>query len=460
MKIAVIGGGISGLAAAHRLMELSPDNEVQVLESSPRPGGVLFTRRGEGYLLEEGPDSFIVDKPWALELCKRLGLEPSLIPTNPARKAHVLWDDKLHAIPEGFGLMAPSKIKSILTSPLFSLDGKARIAMERLIKPRLGPGDESVGAFVRRRLGAEALERLVQPLVSGIYGGDVNDMSMQALFPRFLEMERNHGSLSAGSKNDGPDDGTSGARYGLFVSLKDGMGTLVDALLRALPQGSVLVNAAVQSIVRVAGRWDITLDTGYQMSVDAVLMALPVHRAARLLRPIDSGVADTLGEIKCASSASVTFSYPWAAISRNPEGFGFVVPAVSKRAILGCTFSSAKFAGRAPKDEALLRAFISPSFLDRDDEELVEAAKTELTSILGLQGDPLFTSFKRHAQAMPQYTVGHAERVAAVDWRLRAIPRLTVAGNAYRGIGLPDCVKSAQDAAEALVAKLAQPSYA
>jgi oxygen-dependent protoporphyrinogen oxidase len=436
--------------------------EIFVLEASPRPGGVTATRRVESYLLEDGPDSFITDKPWALELCRRLGLDRELLPTNEARQSHVLWNGKLHPIPEGFHIMATGKLKALLKSTLFSLDGKARIAMERLVRPRQSDDDESVASFVRRRLGGDALERLVQPLVSGIYGGDPEQMSMQASFSKFLDMEKKFGNLTAAMKageKDAPPDGTSGARYSLFMTLKSGMGTLVNTLVAALPQNAVLVNASVQTLERVSGRWDITLDTGYKLSADGVIVALSAPKAARLLRPLDSGVADTLAGIRYAPSTNVYFAYPWSSIGNAPDGFGFVAPSAMKRSILGCTFASAKFQGRAPKDMALLRAFVAPTHMDLDDEELIEKVRGDLKDILGIQGEPLFFSLKRHAQALPQYTVGHVGRIAGMDWRIKIIPRLTVAGNAYRGVGLPDCVKSAEDSAELLLAKMAQPSH-
>lgn len=330
MKVAVIGGGISGLAAAFRVTELARERgtpvEVQVLEATTRPGGIVRTMNEGSYLLEEGPDSFLSEKPWALDLVRRLGLERELLPTNDSRKSHVWWGGRLHPIPDGFYLMAPGKLKPILASTLFSVDGKARIAMERLVPARKTSDDESIGSFVRRRLGAEALERLVQPLVSGIYGGDVNEIGMQGHFNKFLEMESSHGSLSAAmrsvEKSPIPEEGVSGARYSLFMSLKGGMGSLVDALLRELPKDSVLVNASVQSVAWVMGRWEITLDTGYKMQADGVVMALPAPKAARLLRPIDAGVADTLAGVKYGGSAAVYFAYPWTSLGAVPESFG------------------------------------------------------------------------------------------------------------------------------------------
>lgn len=462
-RVIVIGGGITGLAAAHRLVELSRERsaevEVQVFEGGARPGGVISTVEKDGCLLEEGPDSFIIDKPWALALCKRLGLDDQLIPTSAIRKSHVLWDGRLHPVPEGFHLMAPTRLGPVFSSSLFSMDTKARIAMERLVPPRQSTDDESVGAFVRRRLGGEALERLVQPLVSGIYGGDPDKLSMQAAFSRFAEMERKYGSLMAAAKAEDsplPQAGVSGARYSLFMSLKSGMGSLVQALMGALPPRSVLVDASVQSILRTGGRWEVTLDTGYKAQADGVILALPAHKTARLLRPIDGGAADALASVRSAASANVHFAFRWSALTKAPESFGFVVPGTLKKPLLGCTFASAKFPGRAPKDVAILRAFVHPDFLEMDGEEITQKILGELRLILGIQGEPLFTSFKFHPQSMPQYEVGHVNRVAAVDWRIKSLPRLAVAGNALRGVGLPDCIRSAEDAAELMMIKLGQ----
>jgi protoporphyrinogen/coproporphyrinogen III oxidase len=468
-RVVVIGGGITGLAAAYRLQELARDREaaieLQVLESGPRPGGIISSQLKDGFLLEEGPDSFITDKPWALALAKRLGLEKELLPTNPTRKSYIAWGNDLHAIPEGFHLMAPGSAMAVLKSGLFSLDGKIRVSMERLIKQRKIKEDESVGSFVQRRLGKEALERLVQPLVSGIYGGDPHEMSMLATFPRFVEMEERHGSLSAAMsarKADGGgslDEGVSGARYSLFVSLKKGISSMVEALIEALPGGSVLVGAAVQSLARVAGKWEITLDTGYKTTADGIILALPAPKAARFIQPFDEQVAKTLAEIKYAPSVNLHMAYPWAALPRAPEGFGFVVPSLAKSPLLGCTFASAKFPGRAPKDKALLRAFVAPTHFNWDEEDILTAVRQELSKWLGAEGEPFFTHFKRYNAALPQYTVGHMGRIAAMEWRVKTLPRLALAGNAYRGVGLPDCIKSAEEAAELLWAKLLQPSH-
>lgn len=468
-RFIVIGGGVTGLAAAHRLTEIAAARgepaEVQVLEASARPGGIVSTVNKDGYLLEEGPDCFITDKPWALDLCRRLGLSGEIIGVSPGpRRAYVVRRGALLPVPEGFRLLAPCTLKSLFDSPLLSLPGKLRAALDLFIRPRVSKDDESVGAFVRRRFGRQVLERIVQPLVTGIYSADPDRLSLRASFPKFQELEAKHGSLLRALRSRESDEAAaegeaSGARYDLFRTLRKGMGGLVSALVSRLPQGAVLVHAAVQEIRRVAGRWDVLVDTGHKLSADGLILALPAQRLAKLLRPLDSGAADILAQVPYASSGTLHLAFPWSAVQGAPEGLGFVVPAVENNSLLGCTFSSAKFPGRSPREVALLRAFIHPSRLDLEEEILVEKVRGDLAHLLRIKGDPVMAHFKRHSAAMPQYPVGHLDRVAALDWRAKIIPRLTLAGNWQRGVGLPDCVKSGEDAADLLVSKMSQPSH-
>jgi oxygen-dependent protoporphyrinogen oxidase len=503
-RVVVIGGGVSGLAAAHRVCELSARDgarvEVLLLEASGRLGGTVRTHRRDGFLLEGGPDSFISEKPEALELAKRVGLESQLIETNEAhRRSFVVRAGRLHPTPEGFHLLAPSRMWPFVTSGIFSWTGKARMSLDLLL-PR-GAGniesvqeDESLASFVRRRFGREALERMAQPMVGGIYTADPELLSLRATMPRFLEMERAHRSLiwamwraarkqnprkrdanegNANKQNANgagaqatPDErmttrltsGTSGARYSLFLSFAEGMQTLTDRLAARLPPDAVRLNTEVESVSfdATTRRWHVRLSgTEESIDADAVCIALPAYRAAQLLRETDDTLASELDAIPYASTATVNLAYRRADIAHALDGFGFVVPFVERRATLACTFSSVKFAGRAPADRALLRAFVGgalqPEMFTLDDDAMVEAVRRDLRALLGIERAPIFSHVEKWPRSMAQYHLGHLARIRRINERLRAFPTLKLAGNAYNGAGLPDCIRSGETAAEELV---------
>ncbi|MBA3240451.1 MAG: protoporphyrinogen oxidase, partial [Acidobacteria bacterium] len=383
-RIVIVGGGISGLAAAHHIFELAaqdksdesrsgtPETEVLLLEASAHLGGTLRTAKREGFLLEGGPDSFISEKPAALELARRVGLGPRIIETRAEhRRSFVVRDGRLRPTPHGFQLLAPSRLLPFLTSNIFTWRGKARMAFDLFLPRRIaadGADDESLAEFVRRRLGREALERMAQPMVGGIYTADPEHLSLRATMPRFLDMEREHRSLilamwkaarrqkSAGRRAEG----ASGARYGLFLSFDAGMQLLSDTLAARLPTDAVRLDTKVLSIALEQGgrRWLVRTAEGASILADGVVLALPAYAAARLLRDADSTLADELDAIPYASTATVNLAYRRADIPHPLGGFGFVVPFVERRATLACTFSSIKFAGRAPDGHALLRAFV------------------------------------------------------------------------------------------------------
>ncbi len=473
-KIIVVGAGISGLSAAHRLMELAKQKnlelEVQVLEASSRIGGAIATRRKDDYLWEEGPDSFLTEKPWAVDLCKRLGLESELIGTNPAyKKCFVLKKGKLYPIPEGFYLLAPSDLKAFFHSPIFSWPGKMRMALEMIMPCHKMKTDESLASFVRRRFGKEALDRIVQPLASGIYSTDPEFLSLRAAFPKFVEMEEKHGSLIRAlvshrknrdkivyTTDDSIDaEGVSGARYNLFVSLKKGMYSLIEALVQKLPSESIHLDSNVQSIKRVEGRyWVVSLASGHELKADGLCLAVPAPKAGPLLRPLDSALADTLASIPYDSSATLHLAYDRMSIDHALDGFGFVVPAIENKPFSACSFSSIKFSNRAPKTQALFRVFIPSSQLNQTDPQLEKRIRGDLYQLLDIKGDSLWGSLKRYQASMPQYKVGHLDKVQTIEWRSKVIPRLVLAGNAYRGIGIPDCVHSGEKAAESLIEQM------
>ncbi|HYE64244.1 MAG TPA: protoporphyrinogen oxidase [Pyrinomonadaceae bacterium] len=476
-RVAIIGGGISGLAAAHRLLERSSPSggspEVLLLEAGPRLGGIIRTHRREGFLLEGGPDSFISEKPEALELAKRIDLTPHVIETNPThRRSFIARGRKLYPVPEGFQLLAPSRFWPFVTTEIFSWTGKARMALDLILPRRASANgiDESLAQFVRRRLGREALERLAQPLVGGIYTADPEHLSLRATMPRFLEMERNHRSLiwamwkQSRGQGASPSSGTSGARYSLFLSFDGGMQMLVDRLAALLPSGSVRLNTRVTSLAfdGAARQWVLRTNSTELTRADAVCLALPATAAADLLREADAQLAAELEAIQYASTATINLAYKRADIPHPLDGFGFVVPFVERRALIACTFSSVKFAGRAPAGHALLRAFVGgalqPEMFELDDDAMAAAVRNDLRDLLFIEKPPLFTLVEKWPRSMAQYHLGHLERVERIRRRLRTFPTLQLAGSAYGGAGVPDCIRSGETAAEEILVSLAAQS--
>jgi oxygen-dependent protoporphyrinogen oxidase len=465
VRLAVVGGGIAGLAAAHRAVELARERglplELALFEAGDRLGGTIQTDRYEGFLVECGPDSFLSEKPWALALCRRLGVEDRLVRTDDRfRSTYVAFRGRLHPLPDGFQLLAPTRLGPFVRSGLFSWPGKVRMAMD-LILPRGGDPDESLGAFVSRRLGSEALERVAQPLVAGIYTADPDVLSLAATMPRFLELERRERSLILGlwrgaRRAPAEADGASGARWSLFVTFADGMEELPRALAARLPPEGVRLKARVTGVTRDGAGWRLGLADGFAATADAVIIATESHQAGRMLRYTDPALAHLLDGIPYASSATVTLGWRRADIPHPLDGFGFVVPQIERRPIIACTFSSVKYPSRAPEGFALLRVFVggalNEAILAGDDETLTRVARAELGELLGVQGPPLFARVSRYPKAMPQYHVGHLARVDAIDGCLKTHPGLALAGGAYRGVGIADCVRSGEEAAARLLA--------
>lgn len=456
-RIVVIGGGITGLAAAHRLHEINQSINVTLLEASARLGGTIQTDYRDGFLLERGPDSFISEKPEALALAKRLGLESQLIETNETyRRSFIVRNGRLRTVPEGFQLLAPSRLWPFITSDIFSLAGKARMAADLFLprKSTNGVSDESLASFVRRRLGEEALARMAQPMVGGIYTADPETLSLRATLPRFLDMEQQHRSLILAMLRQSrrQTTGTSGARYSLFLSFDKGMQVLVDALAHV--KTDIRLNARVETLKRGDSGWTITTNTGEQFQADAVCLALPAHAAAALLSDTNTQLAQKLNAITYASTATINFGYRRSAIKHPLNGFGFVVPFIEKRSLIACTFSSVKFSGRAPEDYVLLRAFaggaLQPEIFALDEAALSGKVETDLRELLGINEDPLFVEVAKWGRSMPQYEVGHLDRVNEIEKLVKELPGLALAGNSYRGAGIPDCIRSGEAATEIL----------
>jgi oxygen-dependent protoporphyrinogen oxidase len=463
--VAVVGAGISGLAAAHRLCELIPHSRLTVFEAGDRAGGLLQTVRRDGCLLELSADNFLTSLPAATNLARRIGLADELIETNEGeRRAYVVAHGKLAAVPAGFSLLSPSLLWPILSTPILSPLGKLRLAGERWVTARSESGDESVAAFARRRLGQEAYERLVQPLVGGIYTADPERLSLLATLPRFPQLEKVHGSLTRAARQRPPqaadDRRTSGARYSLFVAPRRGMSSLIDALVARLPAGTLRLNTPVDSLRRDAdGGWYISTAGGASERFDAVVLAAPAPRAAKLLQGVDGPLAGELVGIAHASSAVVALSYDRQSIGWPLHGFGFVVPARERRRILAGSFASEKFPGRAPADQVLMRVFLGgelqAELLEQPDDALARIAVEELADLLHISAPPRWTEVIRWPQAMPLYHLGHLERIARIDQALARQPCLALAGNAYHGVGIPQCVESGERAAERIAAALA-----
>ena len=469
-RIVVIGGGIAGLAAAHRVVELDNQKalglEVLLLEASLRPGGAIDTERIGDFIVEAGPDSFITEKPWALRLCERIGLSSRLLSTQSAyQKVCVVHRGKLIALPEGFFLLAPTRLAPFLRTPLFSWAGKLRMAAEPFL-PRVNlDGDESLGAFVRRRFGTEALERVAQPLIGGIYASDPDKLSLGATMPRFQEMERQRRSVILAMRAEqrrrarGGETG-SGARWSLFVTLADGMRELVDRLAERLPETALRTGAAATSLsLSEHGKhWRVTIAGREEISADAVILATPAFQTGILLSSVARIASNELGQIAYASTATVSLAYRRADFPQPPDSFGFVVPAVEQRKLMACTFSSLKYPARAPEDDILLRAFVGgalqPELFDVDDRTMEKNVRGELSSLLGVTAEPQFLRIRRHPNSMPQYHIGHQARIQRIENALSKFPALALAGSAYSGVGISDCVRTGEAAAEKIVAHL------
>jgi len=477
VRIAVIGGGIAGLAAVHRLAELAPGVrpglEIVLYEAGPRLGGCIATEHRDGYLIESGPDSFLTEKPWAAALCERLGIAARLIGTRPdRRRVFVVHGGRLRTLPDGFALMAPARIGPVLRSDLFTWRGKVRMAMDLVLPRGRLRDDESLTSFVTRRFGREVLERVAQPMVAGIYTADPDTLSLGATMPRFLDMERRHRSvilalLRARAARDSaqarPGRGrSSGPRWGLFASLDAGMGLLVETLAARLPSVTVRLGTRVRAVARGTAQagvpgYRIELEGAPAVPADGVVVAAPAPQAAALIGGIDHALADLLRAVSYASSAAVTLAYRRDQIAHPLDGFGFVVPRVERLPILACTFSSVKFVGRAPEGHALLRTFwggtLRSEGLARDDDALAAVAEEILARLLGISGRAHLVRVHRHAHAMPQYMVGHLARVAQIEARAARHAGLALAGGAYRGVGIPDCIRSGEQAAERALAE-------
>jgi oxygen-dependent protoporphyrinogen oxidase len=436
LDVAIVGGGISGLAAAYELQRRGVN--ARVLEASARAGGVITTERFDGWVVDGGPDSILVSKPAAVALCRELGVDDRLVSTLTPRTAYILRDERLHRLAEGSFLGFPLDARSLARSSVFTLGGRLRMAGELLLPRRGGEEDESVGTFVRRRFGQEAVDYLAEPLLAGIHAGDVDRLSIAALFPRLLEAERQSGSVLRAFRAMRARPSPQGA----FVSFPGGTAEIVEALVAALAPGTVRLSTRVTDLHRHA---EYRLETGSEtIQARAVILAVPAYVAGSLLRVFDTTIAAMAEGIPYASTATVALGYRREQVSHPLEGSGFVVPRVERSPLLAATWVTSKWPHRAPEGHVLLRGFLGggrdPRRLDADDAELVSLVVEELTELLGIGGAPLFTRLFRWTKQSPQYEVGHLQRVATIERQLNSIPGMFVTGSGFRAIGIPDCV--------------------
>ncbi|HZR28137.1 MAG TPA: protoporphyrinogen oxidase [Terriglobales bacterium] len=462
-KIGIVGGGISGLSAAYYLEKARRNGaqlEWQLFEQSARLGGIVGSEYLNGCVVETGADSFLSEKPWAFELCRELGLEDQLIGSNDAvRKTFVLLHGKLVPLPEGLQFIVPTSLEHVMRSELFSEETKRLIAAEVNLPPRKNDGDESIAAFVTRHFGSEVVERLADPMLAGVYGGRAASLSMRTIMPRFLQMEQEHGSLiralqaSAGKKS---------ARS-IFTSLKNGMQQLLDAIAAQLNPSAIRARHAVTHAAKTqsgnADQWEVR-GTGFAEDFHGLILATPAHSAAGLLQSCCPELAQELANISYSSSMIVTLAFPKEELKKqgiSPEGFGFLVPASEKSCLLACTFVGNKFQYRQADDLVLLRGFMGgardAAALALSDADAIALVQREFAEILGIHSQPVFTRVFHWPRSMPQYEVGHLERVARIEHLRKSTPGLYLIGNAYRGVGVPDCIREGRDAAEKVLAR-------
>jgi protoporphyrinogen/coproporphyrinogen III oxidase len=462
-RVVIVGGGITGLAAAYRLEQHPGGLAITLVEAENRLGGKILTERFEGFIVEGGPDCFLSRKPRGTGLCEELGVTGRLQGRNEHRRAtYVVRDGALHPLPEGLSGMIPTDLDALESSTLLTEEGRARLKQEPALPPRAGSGDESVASFASRRLGTEAYERLVEPLLSGIYAGDGAQLSLAATFPQLRRLELEHGSLIGGLLATAANGGSSPATqpYPPFVSFRSGMGELVETLVQRLRRTTILTGSRVTSVARdgATGGYSLLLDGDRRIQADALLLATPAYVTASLVNDLDPELAAAHRAIPYASTATVSLAYREDELPAPLDGFGYLVPRAEGRDVLACTWSSTKWEGRAPGGYALIRVYLGryggADILREPDDHLLDLALDEVRRTMGIEATPIFQRLYRWPRSMPQYTIGHLERLARIESRLAKNPGLFLAGAAYRGVGIPDCILSGEYAAEAAMSYL------
>jgi len=454
-RIAIIGGGIAGLSAAYYATRKAPQANITLIESSNRWGGKITTDRvslAEGqFIIEGGPDTFLATKPYATALCKELGLGDRLHGTNPKQKnTYVLHHNRLEPLPDGLAMMIPTNVGSILKSQLVSWFGKARMGLDFIQPAKAVDGDESLGTFVSRRLGREAYENLIEPLMSGIYAGDGDQLSLASTFPYLRDLELKYGSLARGAlqlRKQSNGKAVQGSRSA-FLTPTTGLAEIVEALVKYLQVNHVdlRLNTVVSRISNLDSRYVVGLEDGSSLAADSVILAAPAFVSGTLLASINSRLAADLQSIPYASTATVSLAYRQSDLPRQLDGYGYVIPRREGRRALACTWTSTKFPHRAPEGYALLRVFVGRAGenIPWNENELLALAKEELNLTLGISAEPVLSRVFMWEKAMPQYNLGHPEILKRIDVELQNHPGLALAGNGYRGIGIPDCIHSGE----------------
>lgn len=462
-RVVVIGGGICGLSAAYRIQKAIESGEgvdYLLVEKDNRLGGKILTEKIDGFTVEGGPDCFLSEKPWVAQIAREIGLEDRIMGSNEASKrTYVYANRKLNQLPDGLMGLVPTKIVPFALSPLISWPGKIRMAFDLLIPKKTSDEDETLGSFVTRRLGREALDKIAEPLIGGIHAGDPDKMSLKASFPRFIQMEQKHGSLlkamlsarKNAPKPKPPETGKTPKTF--FMTFVDGMGELTQKLAARLDQSKILMGKTVTGIKKADKKYIVSIEGSESLEADAVIVTSPANLAAQLLKDLDSDIAENLAAIPQATSATVNLAFKRSDIKESVEAFGFIVPISEKRKIKAGTYSSTKWNYRTPGDDyVLIRAFVggatNQELVFQDDEALVKMVLDELKDIISLQAEPVMSKIFRWVNGMPQYTVGHLERVDKIEARLAVNPGLYIVGGSYKGVGVPDCINVGTQAAE------------
>jgi protoporphyrinogen/coproporphyrinogen III oxidase len=456
-NVVIIGGGITGLTVAHTLMTSDVSLDVVLVESEEKLGGKIVTERVDGFVIEGGPDSFVSYKPWGIELCRKLGLENRLTGTNRDQKAtYILYRKRLMELPEGLTLLAPTRLVPFMRSPLFSVMGKLRIGLDLLISKRDDPEDESLAGFVRRRLGQEAVDRLAGPLLAGIYAGDPERMSLRATFPQLAELEQKYGSLIRGMltrRKEMAGISNESSTNTMFMTLQGGLGELVEALIKQLERVRLLTG---RRVIRLSpgkeSDYALRLDDGQELSTDVIVLTTPAFVTAGLVERLNPELSKRLYDIRYVSTATVTMAFKREGFPHPLDGFGFVVGENQSRGVMACTWTSTKFPHRAPPDHVLLRCFVGgegrEEVVGLSDEALIRLVRQNLQSDLGIVQEPVLVKVYRWIRANPQYDVGHLDRVATIEDEVSRHPGLFLAGAAYHGVGIPDCIQSGKMSAQ------------